>query len=124
MSAGVHGKVTKHTGNFMPGCATGTKVPHASIPVVALAPLLNSQTCGTKTLADFKTSPEFVCSTVTDANGVYKLTLSPGEYTVIAMIDGKPYLNSYNDGWIWTTVVVPENSFVEWNIDDTSAAYF
>ena len=59
-----------------------------------------------------------------DKHGAYQVVLPPGEYTVVAEINGKLYLNSFQPQGHWTSVTVRPDQWVRWSIRDTSEAAF
>ena len=62
-----------------------------------------------------------------DKDGKFRCELAPGEYTVVAVIGGRMYLNLVTfDGKnsYWITVRVREGKWTTVNIEDTSEAAF
>jgi len=116
---GVRGRVLKLTGNFMPGPGPrGGNMQPLAVPVHifkgALKPFAGPA----------KESPAFLATTQADAQGQYTVALPPGEYTVIAEIDGKLYLNIQQGDGSWATVHVKPDQWLTWDIRDTSGAAF
>ena len=78
---------------------------------------------------DAKKHKQFLKKVHADKNGFYVVDLEPGEYTIVAEIEGKLYLNSFQGGnkekgTCWSTVTVEPDGWVVWNIKDTSDAAF
>jgi hypothetical protein len=120
---GVSGKVIKMTGNFMPGPGPrpgGTQAP-LSVPVHVfkgkVAPFQKPD----------PRHPQLVKIVNSDKDGAYRVALEPGEYTLVAEIEGKLYLNSFTDGagkMVWSTVAVTAGKWAIWDIKDSSGAAF
>ena len=72
--------------------------------------------------------PAFVRKVQADAEGTFRCALPPGEYTVVAEINGKLYLNSFTDGGggglVWSTVKVEKQKWTAITIEDSSEAFF
>ncbi|MEI8195206.1 MAG: hypothetical protein WCI73_04795 [Phycisphaerae bacterium] len=76
-----------------------------------------------------KEQKEWVATVKADAQGYFEVALEPGEYTVVAEIDGKPYLNvmvfdSAAGRASWPTLRVEKDKVTTWNIEDTTGAAF
>jgi hypothetical protein len=122
---GVAGKVVKLAGNFMPSPGPeprrGAKKP-LSVPVHIFKGQL-------KVFEKPNTEhPAFVQKIQADAGGNFRCVLPPGEYTVVAEIDGKLYLNSFTAGdkgsLCWSTVKIEKQKWTTFNIVDSSGAVF
>ena len=64
-----------------------------------------------------------------DKKGTYRLPLEPGEYTAVAEINGKLYLNiaqfdAATKKAVWATFQVKPKEWTTFNIEDTSKAAF
>jgi hypothetical protein len=56
--------------------------------------------------------------------GKFRVPLEPGEYTVVAEIDGRMYLNDMTDAGEWTPLKVEAGVWRDVCIEDTSEAAF
>lgn len=65
-----------------------------------------------------------VASTTSADDGSYQLDLAPGEYTVVAEIDGLLYLNSFSGAGEWSPVTVSAGAYTRHDICDSSKAAF
>ncbi len=116
---GVRGTVVRQTGNFMPGPgARGGKTEPLSVPVHVFKGRIKPFA------GPAKDHPALVRSVTSDAKGSYACGLEPGEYTVVAEIDGCLYLNSFDGDGCWTTVKVVAGAWAAWDVKDTSGAAF
>jgi hypothetical protein len=116
---GVRGKVVKKTGNFMPGPRpAGGQTTPLSVPVHVFRGKLKPLA------APDPRHPNLVTVVKSGNDGSFEIPLEPGEYTIVAEIGGKLYLNSFDGDGSWTTVTVKPGAFTDWNIDDTSEAAF
>jgi len=120
---GVRGRVVKLKGNFMPGPGArpgGTRTPLA-VPVHVFEGKV-------KPFAGPNPKhPQFVKVVRAGADGAFRVALPPGEYTVVAEIGGRLYLNLVQttpDGPAWGTVTVKPGQWSTVNIEDTSEAAF
>lgn len=128
---GVTGKVIKLIGNFQP------KVTIEGVPL----PPDNGKRNGLKVPVHvFKGKvepfekpnpkhPQLVIIAKPDKTGTFRVPLEPGEYTVVAEIDGKLYLNlvtfdAETKQTAWGTVEVKAKEWTTSNIEDTSQAAF
>ena len=121
---GIAGKVLQWKGDFMPPVdpTRGTRTP-VSVPLYVFK----------GTIEPFEKPdpkhPALLKTTRSDKKGEYRVGIEPGTYTVVAEINGKLYLNSYQSDPktqknIWTPVEVEAGKWATWNIDDTSQATF
>ena len=117
---GVCGQVQRRIGNFMPGPGPrpeGRRVP-LSVPVHVfrgeLKPLVRPD----------RTHPQWLKAVTSDKQGLYRVALGPGEYTVVAEIDGRLCLNLRGPKGDWATVRVREGHWATWDIEATSKAAF
>jgi len=117
---GVAGRVEKWTGDFMPGSGPAKgKVEGLSVPVHVFSGRMSS-----KTKPD-PTHPQLVAIVKSDASGFYAKVLPPGEYTVVAEINGALYLNSYNGSANeWSSIEVTGRTWTKHQIVDSSGASF
>ena len=117
---GVRGVVEKLSGNFMPGPgrgAGGRREP-LSVPVHVFKGKVK-----VFVKPDPK-HPQLVAIVKSGKDGRYKVPLEPGEYTVVAEIDGKLYLNIFTGAGFWPTVKVKPGEWTHWDIQETSEAAF
>lgn len=124
---GIKGKVVKMSGNFMPTITDDTKPakPDDSKKTVPLS--VPVHVFKGKVQVFKKPNPgheQFVKIVTSDKDGMYSIALNPGEYTVVAEINGELYLNSFSGGGSWTTVTVTAGKWTEMNISDSSDAVF
>lgn len=121
---GVSGKIVALKGNFMPGPGPvrGAQEP-LSVPVHVFR--------GKVEVTDKPDPkhPALVKTVKADEKGEYRVALEPGDYTVVAEIDGKLYLNvmefdSATGKAVWPTVKVQPGKWTPWTIKDTSGAAF
>ena len=123
---GVEGNVIKLKGNFEPGYV---------MPGSGVEPNKNSETPLAVPVHVFKGKlkalkkpdpkhPQLVKIVQADRKGRYKLPLPPGEYTVVAEIDGRLYLNRLDGHRNWDTVKVTAGKWAVWDIEDSSDASF
>jgi hypothetical protein len=134
---GVRGKVTKLVGNHMPGIIMdgpdggpvgvgggmeGGGGHPLSVPVHVFKGKIKVDH-NNPPAPDAK-HPQLVKVVQANKRGLYILALEPGEYTVVAEINGKLYLNSYAGGGHWSTVTVNADEWKVHNIMDSSEAAF
>ena len=119
---GITGKVVKLKGDFMPTVGEGKR------PGISVTPLAVPVHVFSGKLKPFeKPDPEhpaLVQTVQAGKDGVYKVALPPGEYTVVAEINGKLYLNSFGGDGSWSTVEVKQDKWTTHDIEDTSEATF
>jgi len=133
---GVRGKVSKLVGNQMPGVIApgpagkllgrGGPNPPGGGPLSVPVHVFKG-----KVKVNHNNPPapdpkhkQLVKIVQADKNGRYILALEPGEYTVVAEIDGKLYLNSFSGKGFWSTVTVGADEWKVHNIKDSSEATF
>ncbi len=119
---GIAGRVLKMSGNFMPGDGRDRGVCQPlAVPVhVFQSKVKVFQEPAPK-------HPQLVKIVNSDKEGNYRCALPPGEYTVVAVIDKRLYLNIQTfDGKhaYWATVTVKAEQWATMNIEDTSSAAF
>jgi hypothetical protein len=122
---GVTGVVVALKGNFMPGIGGrpgGSRTPLAVPLHVFRGKLGPFEKLDAKHPAPLKTVRA-------SAKGEYRVALAPGEYTVVAEIGGKLYLNLQQMDQktrkaVWASIVVSTGNWLTWNIEDTSQAAF
>lgn len=71
--------------------------------------------------------PSLVKKVQADKNGMFRVPLAPGEYTVVAEIDGQMYLNlitAKGKDIYWATVDVKKDKWRLYKIVDSSGAAF
>jgi len=122
---GVAGKVVKLTGNFMPS-PEPRRGANAKKPLSVPVHIFKGQL---KVFEKPNTEhPAFVRKIQADADGNFRCVLPPGEYTVVAEINGKLYLNSFTPGdkgsLYWSTVKIEKQKWTTFNIEDSSGAVF
>lgn len=117
---GIAGRVRKLTGNHMPsvGGPPSGKTQPLSVPVHVFKGAVKPF----GKLAPGKPAP--IATVRSAADGTYRIPLPQGEYTVVAEIDGKLYLNLYTGSGTSATVKVEKGKWATRNIDDTSGAAF
>lgn len=118
---GVTGRVIKMTGDFMPSIGPGPKrgnLKPLAVPVHVfkgkVKPLAKPDPKHARLVKVVQAGPE----------GVYRADLPPGEYTVVAEIDGALYLNSFDGDGNWSSLNVEANQWTKWDIKDSSEAVF
>ena len=122
MPQGITGKVVKITGNLMPGPGpTGSAKTPLAVPVHIFKGKVRV----------FKKPdpehPQLVKTLQAGKDGSFWTGLPPGEYTVVAEINGELYLNVQSfDGKhaLWATVEVKEGVWATTLIEDTRGAAF
>jgi hypothetical protein len=119
-AARIEGRVIKLTGDFMPGpeATQGKRTPLA-VPVHVFRGKLQP-------FAEPNAEhPQLVAIVQSDAAGTFSVTLpAAGTYTMIAVIDGKMYLNTYDGEMNWSSIEVKADAVATWIIEDSSAATF
>jgi predicted secreted protein len=121
---GIRGQVLKLTGNHMPGPGIGIggggrgATKPLSVPVYVFKGSVKVHA------APNAKHPQLLKTVRSDAKGNYSVALDPGVYTVVALIDGKLYLNSFTGAGAWSTVTVKKGAWSTWTIRDTSGAAF
>ncbi|MDQ3339080.1 MAG: hypothetical protein M4D80_28300 [Myxococcota bacterium] len=117
---GVSGTVERVEGDFMPPLPEnyrGTVTP-LSCRVFVFAGKIKSDTP-----IDEK-HPSLRALVKSDAAGRFTVALDPGTYTIVAELDGKLYLNSFDGYGFWNTITVEPHKFVDYKIADTSRATY
>ncbi len=119
---GVTGKVVRLEGNFMPGPgASGGKRTPLAVPVCVFRGKIKVFQ------APVSGHPALVKRVLAATDGSFRCPLEPGEYTVVAEIAEKMYLNTVSfDGKdaFWATLHVEKEKWTNWTIMETSAAAF
>lgn len=119
---GVQGKVMKLKGDFMPLIGTPEPGRNSTTPLAVPVHVFKGK------LKVFEKPdakhPSLVKIVQSDKNGKYQLVLPPGEYTVVAEINGKLYLNTFESDGRWSSVNVKADQWTRQIIDDTSDAAF
>ncbi len=126
---GVSGRVEALKGNFMPSPSIGGPAPNRGrgLPLAVPVHVFKGPVEPFDRLGPDRPKP--LRTVQSNEKGVYRVALEPGEYTLVAEIKGRLYLNSFQfDAKTrkssWTTVLVPKGKWVTWNIQDTSEAAF
>jgi len=134
---GVRGKVSKLVGNHMPGIIMdgpgrgpvgfgggmeGGGGDPLSVPVHVFKGKVKVDH-NNPPAPDAK-HPQLVKVVQADKQGRYIVALEPGEYTIVAEINGKLYLNIFTGGGFWFTVTVKAGEWKVHNIVDSSEASF
>jgi predicted secreted protein len=130
---GVRGKVTKLVGNHMPGIIMepgigigggnrGGGGRPLSVPVHVFKGKVKVDH-NNPPAPDAK-HPQLVKVVQANKKGLYILALEPGDYTVVAEINGKLYLNSFAGAGHWSTVTINADEWKVHNIVDSSEAAF
>jgi hypothetical protein len=128
---GVTGKVLKLSGNFQPQATLEGEAPPPARGAKAtlIVPVHVFKGSVEPFTKPNPKHPKLVTIAKPDKAGVYRVPLAPGEYTVVAEIDGKLYLNlmtfdAATKKAAWATVPVKAKVWSQWNIEDTSDAAF
>lgn len=117
---GVRGTVRRVEGDFQPPLPEGHQgtITPLSCRVFIFAGKVKSDT-----VVDEK-HPNLRLIVKSDAKGQFTAELVPGTYTIVAELDGKLYLNSFDGNGFWNTVTVEPHTFVDYTISDTSRATY
>jgi hypothetical protein len=108
---GIHGKVIRQVGDFTLDPPTGQKLP-LLVPVhVFRGQLQPFEHPDPGHLA-------FMKIVRPDNEGRFELSLPVGEYTLVAEIDGRLYLNNWLEDGSWATCIVPPGEWVNYTIKD------
>ena len=112
----VRGRVTKLVGKNATSIRKKKKgIPLKGIPVYVLLgkfrPFANIKDRQPLTL---------ILTAYTDHEGRFEFSVRPGQYTIVAEINGKLYLNNYIDNGFWWYVHIHENQVMTYDITDTS----
>ena len=123
---GVTGQVVKLKGNFMPTIVSdnGTPPPRRKNEAPLAVPVYVFKGKVPVFAKPDPKHPALVKIVQADQDGLFKVALPPGEYTVVAEINGQLYLNSFDGQNNWSTVQVKEGQWTPWPIRDTSEAAF
>ncbi len=132
---GVTGQVIRLTGNFQPMLEPPDELepPFGKPPrgkrQVLKAPVHIFKGKMKALMTPDHKHPQLVTVVKPDEKGVFRAPLPPGEYTVVAEIDGRLYLNLYNHDiktkqTFWGTVQVKPKQWTTVTIEDTSQAAF
>ena len=128
---GVAGQVVKLRGNFQPQVTPAGEPPPASRGKreVLLVPVHVFQGQVEPFEKPNPQHPQLVAIVQPERTGTFRVAVAPGEYTVVAEIDGKLYLNlmTYDAATkkpAWATVEVRAKKWTTANIEDTSDAAF
>ena len=125
---GIQGKVLKMKGNFMPGPGPRPGAPKEAGAGGTMTPLSVPVHVFKGKVKPFdKPDPkhaQLVKVVQADKDGAFKLALPPGEYTVVAEISGKMYLNIVQGDGTWATVKVEADKWTTFNVEETTDAAF
>jgi hypothetical protein len=108
---GVHGRVIRQTGDFTLDPPTGQR-----LPLLAPVHVFRGQLQPIE-----HPDPEhqaFIKIVMPDNEGRFELSLPAGEYTLVAEIDGRLYLNNWLEDGSWATCIVPPGEWVNYTIKD------
>lgn len=114
---GINGRVVKLVGDFTLDPPRGESVPQAAPVHLFRGRLLPIDEPDPE-------HPQFVQIVQPDEQGRFKIPLPPGEYTLVAEIDGFLYLNNADAEGNWTTVVVKPDIWTEFTIENVLEATF
>ncbi len=125
---GIEGQVVALEGNFMPGPVVPGQVPGGTKKPLSVPVHVFRGKIEVRERPDPK-HPALLAVVRSDKEGTYRAPLPPGEYTVVAEIGGKLYLNIFEFDaatrkTVWPTVVVEPKKWSRWVIEDTSKAAF
>ncbi len=125
---GVTGQIIVLRGNHMPGVRPAEQPrSDADAPRGAPSPnapvhVLHGRHMPTERI-DYA-SNAYVGTATTDAEGRFRISLPPGNYTVLTEHDERLYLNHFVAGGEWASVEVTANEWTEFDIRDTADARF
>jgi hypothetical protein len=114
---GIRGRVIKLTGDFTIEPPTGKQMPQ-SAPVHVFRGRLQPLD------APDPKHPALVKILQADKEGRFEIALPPGEYTLVAEIDGKLYINSWMDDGCWAVVKVKPGKWTDYVIENVLEATF
>lgn len=117
---GVRGTVVRVEGDFMPPLPEGYQ---GTITPLACRVFIFAGKIKSDTPVDEK-HPDLRAIVKSDAAGHFTAALEPGTYTVVAELDGKLYLNSFDGDGFWTTITVESGKFIDYKIADNSRATY
>ncbi len=125
---GIEGQVVALEGNFMPGPVAPGQVPGGTKKPLSVPVHIFRGKIEVRERPDPK-HPALLAVVKSDKEGKFRVPLPPGEYTVVAEISGKLYLNIFEfDATtrksVWPTVAVEPKKWTRWVIEDTSKAAF
>ena len=120
---GVVGRVEKLTGDFMPRIGPpagggGQKRAPLAVPVHVFRGRVKVFE------KPDRDHPALVAVVQADKEGKFRVPLESGEYTLVAEIDGRLYLNSMTGDGDWSPTRVEAGAWQDVLIQDTSAAVF
>lgn len=127
-ASGLYGKLSIITGNCMPQVfvvdrnQTGTCAEESFASVVIIRTL--THVSALENFVNYKGSNEALNIVASDDNGVYKLDLAPGKYSVFLLDENnKEYCDSYDGQGNACAVEIKENMQSEFNISLDRASY-
>lgn len=119
---GLRGKVVKLEGDFMPWVGDEPRQRNKTTPLQVSVHIFKGSVKVFEN-PDEK-HPSFLQKVQTKADGSYECALPPGEYTAVAEINGKLYLNAFQSDGTWSTVTIEAKQWKTWDIRDSSDAAF
>lgn len=125
---GIEGQVVALEGNFMPGPVVPGQLPGGSKKPLSVPVHVFRGKIEARERPDPK-HPALIAVVKSDDKGAFRVPLPPGDYTVVAEIEGKLYLNIFEFDAaerkrVWPTVKVEPRKWSRWIIEDTSKAAF
>lgn len=120
---GVVGRVQELTGNFMPQIGPpagdgGKKQTPLAVPVHVFRGRVKVFE------KPDRDHPALLTVVQADKDGKFRVPLEPGEYTFVAEIDGRLYLNMMTGDGEWAPTVVEAGAWQDVIIQETSQAVF
>ena len=116
-SQGVRGRVVKLVGDFTLDPPRGRRLPQA-VPVhVFRGRLLPLEKPDPK-------HPALIKIVQPGRDGRFEIALPPGEYTLVAEIDGELYINSWMEDGCWAVVDVRPGRWTDYVIENVLEATF
>ena len=114
---GIRGRVIKLVGDFTMDPPMGERVPQ-SVPVHVFKGRVKPQD------KPDPRHPQLLRIVKSGRDGRFELALPPGEYTLVAEIDGKLYLNNWADDGCWAPVTVKPGKWTEFVLENVLEATF
>jgi hypothetical protein len=123
---GIFGRIEKLVGNFQPQVVgPGQRPPAARGGRVPLAVPVHVFRGRVKTFSEpAPDHPALVAIGTADKDGGFRVPLDPGEYAVVAEIDGTMHTPVLLDSGEWPTVRVEPGKWLQLRIEETSEAAF
>ena len=114
---GIRGQVIKLVGDFTLDPPTGREEPQ-SVPVHVFRGRLQPLD------APDPEHPALIKILQPDKDGRFEIALPPGEYTLVAEIDGKLYINSWMEDGSWAVVNVLPGRWTDFVLENVLDAVF